>query len=130
MWGRAVAGKEGRRSFWQLQCWGRVLGPHLRGPGLQETFWELPCCGKERVKWEADLDSGKCPGFRRPAIQFQLCPDSLGDLGLGPSALTLSFLLECEHRKDNLNAGLGDQQLLRTSKIKGVNPHFSELQSG
>ena len=44
----------------------------------------------------------------------------------GPSALALSFLLECEHRKDNLNAGVGDQQLLRTSKIKGVNPHFSE----
>lgn len=25
-----------------------------------------------------------------------------------------------------MNAGVGDQQLLRTSKIKGVNPHFSE----
>lgn len=25
-----------------------------------------------------------------------------------------------------MNAGVGDQQLLRTSKIKGVNPHFSD----
>ena len=52
-----------------------------------EVYWRhfgrLVAVGKKELSGELTWESGKCPGFRRPAIHhsWQLCPDPLGDLG-------------------------------------------------
>lgn len=58
-----------------------VLGPHLRGPGLQETFGSFLAVGKKELSGKQTWIVESAQGLGDLPFTPQLCPDPLGDLG-------------------------------------------------
>lgn len=84
----------------------------LAAPILEESSWtssERPRFTPEtsggsslwgkRVKWKADLDIAKSPGFRRLSSLPSTTPNPLGDLGWGGLCSGFQFPpVECDDR--------------------------------